>query len=469
MMVRVFHTGTGNAKSAIRYLMGMNDHTGQPRSVAPEWLHGSPSLFQLVCHSTTRKHKYVSGAISFRDKEQPSEQQVQLIIEAFKASFLPGLKECDNYADAWIAHRDKGNLELHFVVAGTEIQTGRQLNIHPPGPKNIEHFQAFTQVMNQAMGYDQVVADPLKVALSEFEAKSQAGKKSRRIKALLAKELHSHILDGSIINREELITHLEHNYGEVTRAGKDFISIRLPGNSKAKRLYGPLFHEDADYSQLVAQHHRSKQPQKLTEQEYTQAKATLETRTQERAAYFAKRYQKKTSFKRRISRKGTDKPAVQHSHPSLNQWNQTAAFAASANNAAGDTETQTSPLASAVDRIQGLVEHPKAQPQLTVPAALNGGGKREEAAPAMPSAAGLSINTPGVAGMEMQLGSLAQLVSKLSVKARTTSNPAYYEILRVQIVNLQHQMAQLSLTLEAEKAKTIRGAEPSEGPNKLKV
>ena len=55
MMVRVFNAGTGNAKSAISYLMGKNDHTGKPRSVPPEWLHGSPSLFQLLCHSTDRK------------------------------------------------------------------------------------------------------------------------------------------------------------------------------------------------------------------------------------------------------------------------------------------------------------------------------------------------------------------------------------------------------------------------------
>lgn len=466
MMVRVFHTGTGNAKSAISYLMGMNNHTGQPRSVAPEWLHGSPSLFQLVSNSISRKHKYVSGAISFRDSEQPSEQQIQLIIEAFKASFLPGLKECDNYADAWIAHRDKGNLELHFVVAGTEIQTGRQLNIHPPGPKNLEHFQAFTQVMNQAMGYDQVVADPLKVALREFEAKSQAGKKSRRVKALLAKELHSHILDGSIINREELITHLEHNYGEVTRAGKDFISIRLPGSSKAKRLYGPLFQEDADYSQLVAQHHRSKQPQKLTDQEYEQAKATLETRTLERAAYFVKRYQKKTSFKRRIRRKGMGKPAAQHSHTSPQQFEQAAATGTK--NDAGHSNALVSPLASAVDRIQGLVGQPEVQLKLTVPA-TPGSHKREEDTLPIPSAAGTVINASGIAGMEMQLGSLAQLVSKLSVKARTTTNTTYYEILRVQIVSLQHQMVQLSLTLVAEKAKAIRGLDQAGVGDKPKV
>jgi len=71
--------------------------------------------------------------------------------------------------------------------------------------------------------------------------------------------------------------------------------------------------------------------------------------------------------------------------------------------------------------------------------------------------------------MEMQLGSLAKLVSKLTVKARTTTNAAYYEILRAQLVKLQHQMALLSLSLEAEKAKATRAVDQADGANKLKA
>lgn len=453
MMVRIFKTGTGSAKSAINYLMGKNDHTGQPRSVPPELLQGSPSLFQLVTDSTSRKHKYVSGAISFRDTEHPTEEQIQKIIEAFKASFLPGLKDCDNYADAWIAHRDKGNLELHFVVAGTEMQTGRQLNIHPPGKRNIEHFQAFTQVMNHAMGYYQVTPDPLKVALSEFEAKSQAGKQFRRVKTLLAKELHSHIISGRIADRDELITHLEDNYGEVTRVGKDYISVRLPGSAKAKRLMGPLFQEGADYQQLVEQHKKAQQPQKLTAEEYTQAKATLEKLTHERAVDFAKRYKKKTTFKRTISRKGSAK----------GQLGKPTNLPAHKPTETAKTALKPSvPLTMPSEAHDATVASTKAQQ-------ANRGGHSLGSAPAKQSDdntavqfANISIPSGTAIGMEMQLGSLANLVSKLMVKARTTNNTAYYEILNAQIVKLQYQMTQLSLSLEIEKARAaMDGLQPA--------
>lgn len=444
MMVRVFNTGTGSAKSAINYLMGKNDHTGQPRSVPPELLHGSPSLFQLVSNGTTRKHKYVSGAISFRDTEKPDAAQIQKIMDAFKASFLPGLKDCDNYADAWIAHRDKGNLELHFVVAGTEMQTGRQLNIHPPGKRNIEHFQAFTQVINHAMGYNQVTPDPLKVALSEFEAKSQAGKKSRKIKTLLAKELHSHIVSGKITDRDELITHLEDNYGEVTRVGKDYISIRLPGSAKAKRLMGPLFQEGADYPQLVEQHKKAQQPQKLTAEEYTQAKATLEKLTFERAEYFTKRYKKKTTFKRTLRRKGGAKgqPGTMPNLPAHKPTEPVKTAPKPAVPRTMPTEANATPVA----RTQAQQANRGAHSLGSAPAKQSEENTAVQFA-SIPTTSGTAI------GMEAQLGSLANLLSKLMVKARTTNNTTYYEVLNAQIVKLQYQMSQLSLSLEAEKAR----------------
>lgn len=459
MMVRVFNTSTGNAKSAIGYLMGKNDHTGKPRAVTPEWLHGSPSLFQLVCDSTDRKHKYVSGAISFRDTEHPAEEQVQNIIAAFKASFLPGLAEGDNYADAWIAHRDKGNLELHFVVAGAEIQTGRQLNIHPPGKRNIAHFQAFTQVMNQALGFDQVTPDPLKIALSEFEAKTDAGKKSRRVKRILSSELHSHIVSGKIANRDELITHLEDSYGEVTRIGKDYISIKLPGSSKAKRLKGPLFQEDADYQELVKQHQKSRQPHKLTAEEYTEAKATLEKLTLERGAYFAKRYKRKTTFKRTINRKGHKAGRGSAKSTRITKPEQ-----------AEIKQAQVSPAVTEIQRVVAAIPAEvgtkismRSQSQTTVDTVKPSTDETSHIHAVNP------VSNATVFGMEMEIGNLADMVNKLMIKARTTRNAAYYEILHAQIVKLQHQMEVLNYRMQTEKARAAQDGQQTDSGSKPKI
>jgi hypothetical protein len=70
--------------------------------------------------------------------------------------------------------------------------------------------------------------------------------------------------------------------------------------------------------------------------------------------------------------------------------------------------------------------------------------------------------------MEMQLGSLANLLSKLMVKARTTNNAMYYEVLNAQIVKLQYQMSQLSLSLEVEKARAATDGSQADPKSKPK-
>lgn len=317
--------------------------------------------------------------------------------------------------------------------------------------------------MNHAMGYNQVTPDPLKVALSAFEAKSKAGKQSRRVKTLLAKELHTHIVTGKIADRDELITHLEDNYGEVTRVGKDYISIRLPGSAKAKRLMGPLFQDGADYQQLVAQHKKAQHPQKLTPEEYTQAKSTLERLTFERAVDFAKRYKKKTTFKRTISRKGVAKgqPSIAVNLPAQKPTKPTTTASKPAvpltmpekANAATVASTQ----APEVNRIDRGPRHHGSTP------AKESEGNTAVQFASIPTTSATAI------GMETQLGSLANLVSKLMVKARTTTNTAYYEILNAQIVKLQYQMAQLSLSLEAEKARALLDTSQADPKDKPKI
>src|SRR5574343_372565 len=194
MNINIFPTGTGSARRAANYLLGDKDHTGKVRSIKPELLHGNADTFCAIADSTTRVHKYTSGAIAFRDNEHPTLEQIQQVIDAFRATFLPRLREGENYADMWVMHRDKGNVELHFLYANTELTSGKQLNIHPPGQKNIEFFNNFVRVANDSLGYAQVTPDPLKAALSKLDHKSPDFKDSKATKELIGRDLQRKIL-----------------------------------------------------------------------------------------------------------------------------------------------------------------------------------------------------------------------------------------------------------------------------------
>ena len=113
--VRMKH-GKGNPQKAADYLLSDKDHTGKPRSVMPEILDGDPNNVAKIASMTTRAHKYASGALVFRDDEKPTLAQQQAVMRDFEATFLPGLEKDKNYSIAWVAHWDKGNLELNSFL-----------------------------------------------------------------------------------------------------------------------------------------------------------------------------------------------------------------------------------------------------------------------------------------------------------------------------------------------------------------
>mgnify|MGYP000893318270 CR=1 FL=1 len=57
-------------------------------------------------------------------------------------------------------------------------------------------------------------------------------------------KLHSLVLEGKLDNREEMVALLRESGVEVTREGKDYISVKLPESGKAQRLKGGIYGEE---------------------------------------------------------------------------------------------------------------------------------------------------------------------------------------------------------------------------------
>ena len=293
MNVTIFPTGKGGSESAVRYLLSDTDHEGKKRSVLPEILFGDPNTFTEIANATKRQHKYISGVIAFRDGAESASitpEQITTVIEIFRSTFMPGLKVDENFADFWVLHRDKSNVELHFLVANTALTTGQQLNIHPPGEKNIQFFNAFSSMMNDNFGFAQVVPDPLKIALKPFEAKSPNGKKDKKAKNDFAQVLHSEIVNGTISNRNQLIGYMKRHGLDVQAVGSEFVTVRLPGAGRNTRLKGPLFSKDSDYAALVTEHHESKIPKFLTPAEAKDQQEKLIVGIRARTGFNQRRY-----------------------------------------------------------------------------------------------------------------------------------------------------------------------------------
>lgn len=297
--VRMPH-GQGNALQAARYLMSEQDHAGKTRSVPPVVLDGDPLLVAALANQTHRAHKYACGCLSFRDSERPTIAQQRAIMRDFERTFLPGLQKGQHYAMAWVAHKDKNRLELNYLLATTELTSGKQLNPFPPGDVQHEFNDAWVQNMNHVLGYEQVVADPFKVTRSRFESQvlplkdataeiCRQASSHREIRNELQSLFGTAIAQGQLNSRQELIEHLG-DFGTVTRAGQDYVSFLPTGEQKAIRLKGPMFAAHAEYAQLRADHQNRPQARELTELQFSRNETKLERLKQARAENFQKLY-----------------------------------------------------------------------------------------------------------------------------------------------------------------------------------
>ena len=293
MIVRIFKAGRSRGESPVNYLMSDTDHQGHARDVKPEILEGHPATTVQIINSIHRKHKYVSGVMAFRNEEQPTRKQMHEVIDAFKATIAPGLS-ADQFNSLWVLHLDKSNTELHFLFPMTELSTGRQLNIHAPGAKNIALYQAFSQVMNEALGYAQVQPDRMKIAKSQFKFKNAMTSERSRHIDLLGDEITQAIQSGKVHNRDGVCRYLEDDLGvTITRKGVDYLSVKLPGAKKAIRLKGPLFQEGTDYQTLPLAQSGQSDPMRLTAPQFEEAKGRLHQLVQERHDFNQKAYRLK--------------------------------------------------------------------------------------------------------------------------------------------------------------------------------
>lgn len=307
MIVRIFKSGTSNGEAPVNYLLSMNDHTGQPRDVAPEVLEGHPATTIAVINSIHRKHRYVSGVIAFRDDEKPTRAQMYEVIDSFKRTVAPGLLD-RHFNSLFVLHTEKNNTEIHWVLPMTEFASGRgkRLNVHPPGARNLALYEAFTQVTNQRMGYGQVIPNKMRAAISVTDRKLPSSKGKKRSANLLQQQIVQAVQAGHVNNREELVQWMDKELGvTVTRKGQDYVSVKMPGATKAMRLRGPLFEAGTDYRSLISSKSGKPGTVMLTVPEYAKALINLDTLVSERRAFNIQAYLTPKTLPRTQSAGGT--------------------------------------------------------------------------------------------------------------------------------------------------------------------
>lgn len=249
MIVSTFKTGTGKASGPINYLLHKRD-----RDPKAEIFEGDPKLLQVLIDSNQRKFKYSSGVLAFRTSEQPTEEQLRHIVNAFEKTFKPTLGS-DRVPVLWVLHREKGNVELHFLAPMQDAKTGKQFNICPPGKAFQQMYRDFQTVTNHRYGWEQVPTNLLRSEFSRFDEQA-------KLKEQFCEKVPRLAKSGKLKNRDDLLEWLKPQGFFVTRVGKDYVSLKHATQKKAFRLKGPAFCEGANYQALLDTSEASKQPTK---------------------------------------------------------------------------------------------------------------------------------------------------------------------------------------------------------------
>ncbi|HEE0005281.1 TPA: relaxase/mobilization nuclease domain-containing protein [Campylobacter jejuni] len=231
MICKFFKTQKGGGVSSINYMLNERVKQGTARV-----LKGDEFLTREIIKSMSQKHKTCVGCLSFEEKNIKEELKKELM-ESFENTLLtPAMK--GNYNILWIEHTDKGRLELNFIIPKIALESKKAFNpyYHTSDSKRIDLWCDFVNLNHNFSN----PKDPRK------EQTIQGSKKAKELfkdYESLDKILHRQVADEVINSRDELIYFLKQNNIEVTRKGKDYLSIKLPESKKAKRFKGSIYNE----------------------------------------------------------------------------------------------------------------------------------------------------------------------------------------------------------------------------------
>lgn len=305
MLVQLFNRGKGKGAGPVQYTtletVPAFDENGRripgetkTRIPPPEVLRGDPQMVERLIDSSVNEWKYSSGVVAFGDSDAPTEEEQQAVIDDFEKTFFAGL-EPDQYSCLWVRHTHEGNTELHFVIPRLELSSGKALNPFPPGYMAMS--DAWRDKWNHVKGWERP-DDPARMRLvkrpnHDEKISAQLGQ-AEDPRGEITGWLVSRIEAGMIENRADLVASLR-EIGEITRQGKDYVSVKPEGFDKAIRLKGAIYGEDFDRERFISEAQREDAAGSTRESSIDLGRAReaterLAKHVQKRAQYNADRY-----------------------------------------------------------------------------------------------------------------------------------------------------------------------------------
>lgn len=310
MVVKFFSDKKGGGIGSLNYLL---DKKRVEQGTA-KILSGDEHITRDLVMSMSQKHKTCVGCLSFEEANIDESTKKELMQDFERVLMTYEMQ--GHYNILWVEHTDKGRLELNFVIPKIDLQSGRAFN---PYFHKIDYSRKdlWTDYVNLKYSFTDP-KDPAK------EQSLQGSKKQYELikdYEALDKLLQEQVANGSVKSRQNIIELLKQSNIEVTRAGKDYISVKLPQSKKAKRFKGGIYDEQfTSPTELRAIHSAAKERQRAYnardhQRELERVKQELDELIQSKAKFYRERNNK---YALQISKRSRNLQMEQYSNELYN-------------------------------------------------------------------------------------------------------------------------------------------------------
>lgn len=237
MIVKFHARGAGRGSGPVEYLLGKErNRDGATLD------RGDPDEIQALIDSSPYAKKYTSGVLSFEEADL-DRQTKDKIMSSFEKALLPGL-EVDQYSCLWVEHRDKGRLELNFVVPNVELQTGKRLQPYFDRADK-PRINAWKTGMNASLKLHDP-DDPINKR--ELTTPRNLPASKQEAARAITDGLLSLAGNGELHTRQDVVNALEGAGFTVARQTPKSISIADPDGGRNIRLKGQIYEQNFKFS-----------------------------------------------------------------------------------------------------------------------------------------------------------------------------------------------------------------------------
>lgn len=290
--------GMGSAQAALIYLLQKHDHKGELRAKI-DVLRGNPELVTELADSLSFKHRYTSGVIAWHVDDNPTDKQIQDVLDDFERVAFAGL-EPNQYSFYAVLHEeDDGSKHIHIITPRVELSTGLSMNIAPPA-----HHKTY-DVLVDKYNVKNNWASPKDIhrrKLVNTKVDIHSDTKHTEAKILIHESVMKQIQSGTIKNEDDVIDYLNSidSVNVKKRRSKKTLSIEINTINKPIRLEGLAYEKGFDVRELREEltedrAKRARESQADRDREYERISEVFERTISSRSEFNAEKYKPRTT------------------------------------------------------------------------------------------------------------------------------------------------------------------------------